>query len=133
MYANLEGILERELLDGRGSEEGVPTTPHPPLGHKYLTMPREKGPEWDYVTFVQPEGTDGVKQGKNKCKLCSRACVSWRCHAHQHTLLDKEGEEGGQQEEGSSSDGEGLFTGKMRTQSRILRIYVYEMVAEHGN
>eukprot|EP00983_Pelagomonas_calceolata_P040304 1137557-Pelagomonas_calceolata.AAC.5 len=33
-------------------------------------MPREKGPEWEYVTLVQPEGTDGEKQGKNKCKLC---------------------------------------------------------------
>eukprot|EP00983_Pelagomonas_calceolata_P076045 1153256-Pelagomonas_calceolata.AAC.3 len=33
-------------------------------------MPRKKGPEWDYVTLVEPEDTDGVKQGKNKCKLC---------------------------------------------------------------
>eukprot|EP00983_Pelagomonas_calceolata_P118760 1160534-Pelagomonas_calceolata.AAC.29 len=33
-------------------------------------MPREKGPERDYVTLVQHEGTDGVKQWKNKCKLC---------------------------------------------------------------
>eukprot|EP00983_Pelagomonas_calceolata_P021685 679392-Pelagomonas_calceolata.AAC.1 len=30
-------------------------------------MPREKGPERDYVTLVQPEGTDGVK-----CKLCEQ-------------------------------------------------------------
>eukprot|EP00983_Pelagomonas_calceolata_P047511 1140685-Pelagomonas_calceolata.AAC.10 len=44
----------------------------PPPGHKHLTMPREKGPEWDYVTLDQPEGTDGVKQGMNKCKLCAR-------------------------------------------------------------
>eukprot|EP00983_Pelagomonas_calceolata_P036792 1134534-Pelagomonas_calceolata.AAC.1 len=33
-------------------------------------MPREKGPEWGYVTLEQHEGTDGVKQVKNKCKLC---------------------------------------------------------------
>eukprot|EP00983_Pelagomonas_calceolata_P020922 657664-Pelagomonas_calceolata.AAC.1 len=33
-------------------------------------MPIEKGPEWDYITLVQHEGMDGVKQGKNKCKLC---------------------------------------------------------------
>eukprot|EP00983_Pelagomonas_calceolata_P127958 1161466-Pelagomonas_calceolata.AAC.12 len=33
-------------------------------------MPREKGPEWDYVTLVQHEGTDGVKQWKNKRQLC---------------------------------------------------------------
>eukprot|EP00983_Pelagomonas_calceolata_P002915 96194-Pelagomonas_calceolata.AAC.2 len=33
-------------------------------------MPRGKGPEWDYVTLVQPDGTDGVKQVKNECKLC---------------------------------------------------------------
>eukprot|EP00983_Pelagomonas_calceolata_P067085 1149345-Pelagomonas_calceolata.AAC.7 len=33
-------------------------------------MPIEKGTECDYITLVQPEGTDGVKQGKNKCKLC---------------------------------------------------------------
>eukprot|EP00983_Pelagomonas_calceolata_P103317 1158900-Pelagomonas_calceolata.AAC.4 len=24
--------------------------------------PRGKGPEWDHVTLIQPEGTDGVKQ-----------------------------------------------------------------------
>eukprot|EP00983_Pelagomonas_calceolata_P041444 1138065-Pelagomonas_calceolata.AAC.4 len=23
-------------------------------------MPREKGPEWEYLTFAQPEGTDGT-------------------------------------------------------------------------
>eukprot|EP00983_Pelagomonas_calceolata_P060856 1146556-Pelagomonas_calceolata.AAC.1 len=33
-------------------------------------MPREQGPEWENVALVQPEGTDGVKQVKNKCKLC---------------------------------------------------------------
>eukprot|EP00983_Pelagomonas_calceolata_P074938 1152782-Pelagomonas_calceolata.AAC.2 len=33
-------------------------------------MPREKGPEWNHVTLVQHEGTDGVKQWKNKCNLC---------------------------------------------------------------
>eukprot|EP00983_Pelagomonas_calceolata_P088682 1157229-Pelagomonas_calceolata.AAC.8 len=30
-------------------------------------MPIEKGPEWEYVTSVHHEGTDGAKQGKNKC------------------------------------------------------------------
>eukprot|EP00983_Pelagomonas_calceolata_P003399 110969-Pelagomonas_calceolata.AAC.2 len=33
-------------------------------------MPTEKGLEWGHVTLVHHGGTDGVKQGKNKCKLC---------------------------------------------------------------
>eukprot|EP00983_Pelagomonas_calceolata_P122989 1160961-Pelagomonas_calceolata.AAC.4 len=31
-------------------------------------MPKERGSEWDYVTFFQPKGKDGVKQ--EKCKVC---------------------------------------------------------------
>eukprot|EP00983_Pelagomonas_calceolata_P122046 1160868-Pelagomonas_calceolata.AAC.1 len=34
-------------------------------------MPTEKGPEWDYVKLVEHEGTDGVKQWKNKSSYVS--------------------------------------------------------------
>eukprot|EP00983_Pelagomonas_calceolata_P122376 1160902-Pelagomonas_calceolata.AAC.5 len=89
-------------------------------------MPREKGPEWEYVTLVQPKGTDGVKQGKNKCKLCEHVshggatrirphflqvpgCGVAKCTAAEDTWVAvDEDEEGGQQEEGSSNDGEGM-------------------------
>eukprot|EP00983_Pelagomonas_calceolata_P113163 1159958-Pelagomonas_calceolata.AAC.2 len=101
-------------------------------------MPTEKGPEWDYVKLVQPEGTYGVKQGKNKCKLCEcvfhqgatrirlhflqvPGCGGAKSTAAEDTWVDVGGEEegeeeGGQQEEGSSShvdeDEEGWFTGE---------------------
>ena len=56
----------------------------PPKPHKHLIMPKEKGPEWDYVTPVQPEGTDGAKQSKNKCKLCEHVYHggAWRIRQH---------------------------------------------------
>eukprot|EP00983_Pelagomonas_calceolata_P043868 1139071-Pelagomonas_calceolata.AAC.2 len=49
-------------------------------------MPREKGPEWDYVTLVQPECTYGVKQVKNKCKLCEHAFHGGATHIRLHFL-----------------------------------------------
>eukprot|EP00983_Pelagomonas_calceolata_P083676 1156210-Pelagomonas_calceolata.AAC.1 len=70
-------------------------------------MTIEKGPECDYVSLVQHEGTDGVKQRKNNC-LALAAEDTWV-----NVDENEEGEEegaGGQQEEGSSSDGEGWFT-----------------------
>eukprot|EP00983_Pelagomonas_calceolata_P086032 1156674-Pelagomonas_calceolata.AAC.11 len=64
-------ISGREGLRSEGPQEGVQinplTTPNHPQGHGHLSMPIEKGPEWDNVTLVQHEGTDGLKQGKNKC------------------------------------------------------------------
>eukprot|EP00983_Pelagomonas_calceolata_P127800 1161446-Pelagomonas_calceolata.AAC.1 len=72
-------------------------------------MPIEKGPEWDYVTLVQHEGTDGVKQGKITFPGCGVA----ECTAAEDTWVVVD-EEGGQQEEGASSDGEGWFTGGAR-------------------
>eukprot|EP00983_Pelagomonas_calceolata_P036959 1136133-Pelagomonas_calceolata.AAC.1 len=65
IYTNLEG----HFGEGGSWVGGAPTnlpTPNHPQGHKHLTMQIEKGPEWDYVTLVQHESTDGVKQGKNK-------------------------------------------------------------------
>eukprot|EP00983_Pelagomonas_calceolata_P001959 65939-Pelagomonas_calceolata.AAC.7 len=70
--------------------------------------------------MIQHEGTYGVKQGKNKCKLCEHVFHAWCLevpHASGYTSCkfpavgwpneDKEGEEeGGQQEEGSRSDGD---------------------------
>eukprot|EP00983_Pelagomonas_calceolata_P114585 1160110-Pelagomonas_calceolata.AAC.4 len=100
-------------------------------------MPREKGLKWDYVTLAQHEGTDGVKQWKDKCKLCELlhvfyggaarirlhslqvpGCGVAKCTAAKDAWVaadeDEEGEqEGGQQEEGSSSDGEDWFTGEV--------------------
>eukprot|EP00983_Pelagomonas_calceolata_P043935 1139091-Pelagomonas_calceolata.AAC.7 len=55
-------------------------------------MPIEKGSERDYVTLVQHEGTDGMKQGKNKRFVF----VSWRCCARQATLLASSWMWGGQ-------------------------------------
>eukprot|EP00983_Pelagomonas_calceolata_P073939 1152332-Pelagomonas_calceolata.AAC.15 len=121
-------ILGREGLGWEGTQEKVPTTPQPPPGQNHLTLPREKGPEWDYVTLVQPEGTDEVKQGKNKCKLCEHVfhggahamrirlhfvqvpgCGVAKCPAAEDTWVAVDEDEEG--EEGSSSDGEGWFTG----------------------
>ena len=73
-----------------GSEPGAPppTIPnHPPpphKPHKHLIMPKEKGAEWDYLTPVQPEGADGAKQSKNKCKLCEHVYHggAWRIRQH---------------------------------------------------
>eukprot|EP00983_Pelagomonas_calceolata_P045473 1139753-Pelagomonas_calceolata.AAC.6 len=75
---------------------------------------------------------DGVKQGKNKCKLCEHVfhggatriklhflqvpgCRVAKCKAEDTWVAVDEDEGGrdeeGQHEEGSSSDGEGWFTG----------------------
>ena len=35
-----------------------PTTPnHPPAPQQFF-MPKHRGPEWDYVTVAEPDGTD---------------------------------------------------------------------------
>eukprot|EP00983_Pelagomonas_calceolata_P022914 720428-Pelagomonas_calceolata.AAC.5 len=61
-----EGRFWEGGLGWEGHQEGVPTTPQPPPNHphshKHLTVPREKGPGWDYVTLVQHEGTDEARE-----------------------------------------------------------------------
>eukprot|EP00983_Pelagomonas_calceolata_P130093 1161659-Pelagomonas_calceolata.AAC.22 len=46
-------------------------------------MPREKGPEWDYVTLIQPEGTDGVRQATLLVISC---CGVAKCTAAEDKL-----------------------------------------------
>eukprot|EP00983_Pelagomonas_calceolata_P116426 1160302-Pelagomonas_calceolata.AAC.5 len=65
------------LWGGRSWVGGAPGRGpnYPPKAiNEELTMPNEKGPEWNYITLVQPNGTDGVRQVKNRlqCKLCEQ-------------------------------------------------------------
>eukprot|EP00983_Pelagomonas_calceolata_P077301 1153805-Pelagomonas_calceolata.AAC.4 len=95
-------------------------------------MPIEKGSERDYVTLVQHEGTDGVKQGKNKCFALEHVFHGGAARNRLHFLQVpgcgwpsvqqlrtlgglmrmRRGRRSGAAGGGSSSDGEGWFTGK---------------------
>eukprot|EP00983_Pelagomonas_calceolata_P094080 1157845-Pelagomonas_calceolata.AAC.8 len=110
IYVNLEGH------SGEGGSWVGGALTKPPnhhQGHTHLTKPREKGPEWVYVTLLQYEGMDGVKQWKNKCKLCELlhvpGCGVAKCTAAEDTWVavdedEERKEEGEQQEESSSTD-----------------------------
>eukprot|EP00983_Pelagomonas_calceolata_P043940 1139092-Pelagomonas_calceolata.AAC.5 len=62
VYQGWRAIFGREVLGGRGSRKESQLPINHPHGHKHLTVPREKGPEWDYVPLVQHEGTDEARE-----------------------------------------------------------------------
>eukprot|EP00983_Pelagomonas_calceolata_P119381 1160601-Pelagomonas_calceolata.AAC.1 len=38
-------------------------------------MPKDRNPEWDYVTVAEPDEAEGESKAKNViCKLCNHLC-----------------------------------------------------------